>query len=104
MEVTSQQRVSTRTLEAPTDSTTSPRSSQTIRSKSGINNEDSVQSKPLQNKNINLELQSFTVNLLSKNNIDCNFIKVTQDRKKKLLLAKKTFLTLSMVTLAIGGP
>ena len=41
----------------------------------------------LQNKNIDLELQNFTVNLLSRNNIDCNFIKVTKDRKKKLLLA-----------------
>ena len=46
MEVTSQQRVSTRTVEA--DSTTSPRSSQTIQSKNCINNVDFVQSKPLQ--------------------------------------------------------
>ena len=38
----------------------------------------------LHNKNINLELQNFTINLLSKNNIDCNFIKVTKDRKKKI--------------------
>ena len=41
----------------------------------------------LQNKDINLELQTFIVNLLKKNQIDCNFIKVTKDRKKKLLLA-----------------
>jgi len=48
MEVTSQQRVSTRTVEA--DSTTSPRSSQTTQSKNGIKNADFVQSQPLQNK------------------------------------------------------
>ena len=37
----------------------------------------------LQNKDINLELQTSIINLLTKNQIDCNFIKVTKDRKKK---------------------
>ena len=41
----------------------------------------------LQNKDINLELQNSTRNFLSRNQIDCNFIKVTNHRKKKLLLA-----------------
>ena len=41
----------------------------------------------LRNEDINLELKKFTINFLSQNNIDCNFIKETKDRKKKLLLA-----------------
>jgi phosphoserine phosphatase len=41
----------------------------------------------LQNKNINLELKKFIINLLSQNQIDCNFITATKDRRKKLLLA-----------------
>ena len=48
----------------------------------------------LQNIDINIELQNFTVNLLSKNNIDCNFIKATKDRKKRLLLADMDSLSL----------
>ena len=41
----------------------------------------------LKNEEINLELKKFTKNFLLQNNIDCNFIKETKDRKKKLLLA-----------------
>ena len=41
----------------------------------------------LKNKEINLELKKFTKNFLLQNNIDCNFIKETKNRKKKLLLA-----------------
>jgi len=41
----------------------------------------------IQNKDINLELKNSIINFLSQNQIDCNFIKVTKDRKKKLLLA-----------------
>ena len=41
----------------------------------------------LHNKDINEELQNSILNFLSQNQIDCNFIKVTKDRKKKLLLA-----------------
>ena len=41
----------------------------------------------LKNEYINLEVKKFTKNFLLQNNIDCNFIKETKDRKKKLLLA-----------------
>ena len=41
----------------------------------------------LQNKDINLELKKFTLDFLFQNNIDCNFIKETKERRKKLLLA-----------------
>ena len=41
----------------------------------------------LRNEDINLELKNFTVSFLSENNIDCNFIKTSKNRKKKLLLA-----------------
>ncbi len=41
----------------------------------------------LKNEELNLELKKFTKNFLLQNNIDCNFIKETKDRKKKLLLA-----------------
>ncbi len=41
----------------------------------------------IKNKEINLDLKKFTKNFLLQNNIDCNFIKETKDRKKKLLLA-----------------
>ena len=41
----------------------------------------------LKNEELNLELKKFTKNFLMQNNIDCNFIKETKDRKKKLLLA-----------------
>ncbi len=41
----------------------------------------------LQNKGINLELKNSIINLLSQNQIDCNFIRATKDRRKKLLLA-----------------
>ena len=38
----------------------------------------------IQNKDINLELKNSIINFLSQNQIDCNFIKVTKDRKKKI--------------------
>ena len=41
----------------------------------------------LRNEDINLELKDFTLSFLSENNIDCNFIKTSKNRKKKLLLA-----------------
>ena len=41
----------------------------------------------LKNEDLNLEIKKFTKNFLLQNNIDCNFIKETKDRKKKLLLA-----------------
>ena len=41
----------------------------------------------LRNGDINLELKKFTINFLLQNSIDCNFIRETKDRKKKLLLA-----------------
>ena len=41
----------------------------------------------LQKEDINLELKRFTTNFFFQNNIDCNFIKVKKNRKKKLLLA-----------------
>jgi len=41
----------------------------------------------LRDEDINLELKNFTVSFFSENNIDCNFIKTSKNRKKKLLLA-----------------
>ena len=41
----------------------------------------------LRNEDINLELKKFTLSFLSENHIDCNFIKKSKNRKKKLLLA-----------------
>ena len=41
----------------------------------------------LKNEELHLELKKFIENFLLQNNIDCNFIKETKDRKKKLLLA-----------------
>ena len=41
----------------------------------------------LKNEYINLNLKKFITNYLLQNKIDCNFIKVKKDRKKKLLLA-----------------
>ena len=36
----------------------------------------------IQKEEINLELKKSIINFLSQKNIDCNFIKVTKDRKK----------------------
>jgi len=41
----------------------------------------------IQKEEINLELKNSIINFLSQQSIDCNFIKVTKNRKKKLLLA-----------------
>ena len=41
----------------------------------------------IQKEEINLELKNSIINFLSQKSIDCNFIKVTKNRKKKLLLA-----------------